>query len=288
MTDIAVDSRGNIYISDSAYSRIQLFDVAGRFVRTVGHKGEGPGEFGLITAITTDASDNLFVADMSSRIKIFGPGGDYLRTFKHDFPGTGIRSIRTDGQNNLFLSCLDIFDRHVIHKYNAKYEHERSFCDSRSVGSDDVDVRIGGTFGGGYLDLDNDGNVVYTQMTPYEIRKFSPDGDLLMRVQRENSFMRAPQPEFFGENMRITLPATSTSVLVLADGRFINIVKKPPVPEPPAETILDLFDEDGRLLFSRRFEKEMNIKRVDDEGRLYALDATDYPRVVRYQLMIMQ
>jgi hypothetical protein len=288
VTDIATDSKRNIYIADNGYSRIQMFDSEGGFIRTVGSKGEGPGEFGLITAITTDAQDNLYVADMSSRIKIFGADGKYIDQFKHNFPGTGIRSIKTDQQNNLFLSCLDIFEQQVIHKYSAKHKHLRSFCDSWAVGDNDVDVRLEGTFGGGTLDLDADGNVYYTQMTPYEIRKFSPDGDLLLRIYRENSFMRVPEPQVVGETMRVTMPTTSTSIVVLQDGRFINIVKKPPVPDPPPATILDLFDESGHLLFSRRYDKDMNIKSIDNQGRLYALDASDYPCVIRYRLSVRQ
>ena len=44
-----VDQKGNIYILDSANSRIQKFDKNGKCILSVGKKGQGPGEFQLLS-----------------------------------------------------------------------------------------------------------------------------------------------------------------------------------------------------------------------------------------------
>ena len=41
--DLAVDKNGNLYILD--YDRLLKYDSGGKYVGTIGKKGEGPGEF---------------------------------------------------------------------------------------------------------------------------------------------------------------------------------------------------------------------------------------------------
>ncbi len=50
-SDVAVDKDGNIYVLDSANTRIQKFGPDGKFLATIGRKGQGPGEFLMPDAI---------------------------------------------------------------------------------------------------------------------------------------------------------------------------------------------------------------------------------------------
>jgi hypothetical protein len=42
---IQTDDEGNIYICDIKLSRVQKYDKSGRFIKTIGKKGQGPGEY---------------------------------------------------------------------------------------------------------------------------------------------------------------------------------------------------------------------------------------------------
>jgi hypothetical protein len=51
--EFVVDDAGNFYISDRKEDHIKVFDGAGRYLRTIGRHGQGPGEFeGIRYALT--------------------------------------------------------------------------------------------------------------------------------------------------------------------------------------------------------------------------------------------
>lgn len=80
-SDIAVDlERSLIYVVDAGSARVLAFDLAGKFLRAVGRKGQGPGEFVRPTGACVVAGGDLAVADFGAgRIEIFDPAGTFLR-----------------------------------------------------------------------------------------------------------------------------------------------------------------------------------------------------------------
>lgn len=77
---LAIDGAGSIYVIQTGPARISKFDSAGRFVRQIGHEGDGPGEFrfGMLAIV----HDTLVVQDPNtSRITIFDTAGRFIRTF---------------------------------------------------------------------------------------------------------------------------------------------------------------------------------------------------------------
>jgi len=87
-TDVAWDSRGNIYISDGyVNSRVAKYDRNGDWVKSWGAPGTGPGQFRLPHAIAIDRNDNVYVGDRSNRrIQVFDVDGKFLRMFTIDVP----------------------------------------------------------------------------------------------------------------------------------------------------------------------------------------------------------
>jgi hypothetical protein len=79
-SDIAVDHQQSlVYIADSGNHRVVVFDLNGNFVRIIGQKGQGPGEFNNPTGLCVDGNSRLAVADYrNNRIQIFAPQGKFL------------------------------------------------------------------------------------------------------------------------------------------------------------------------------------------------------------------
>ncbi len=87
-TDVAWDSRGNIYITDGYInSRVAKYDSHGDWVKSWGTKGTAPGQFNLPHSIAIDRNDNIYVGDRSNhRIQVFDTDGKFLRMFTIDVP----------------------------------------------------------------------------------------------------------------------------------------------------------------------------------------------------------
>jgi len=76
---IAVDENENIYVSDIKESHIKVFNQRGTYLRTIGKKGQGPGEFDYITRIELNRESQLVVFDGNTRrISFFTPDGKLI------------------------------------------------------------------------------------------------------------------------------------------------------------------------------------------------------------------
>jgi hypothetical protein len=77
-----VDEEGNFYILDEQAGNIKVFDQNGDFVKTIGRKGQGPGEFGMPISLFLSQQGHIIVNDMGQRkIQYFDMGGNYLKEF---------------------------------------------------------------------------------------------------------------------------------------------------------------------------------------------------------------
>jgi hypothetical protein len=80
IVDLAIDDAGSVYLAQWGQQKIQIFDHAGRFVRTIGRTGQGPGEF-LQLASVGWAGDTLWAIDSgNNRISYFRPNGEFVRS----------------------------------------------------------------------------------------------------------------------------------------------------------------------------------------------------------------
>jgi DNA-binding beta-propeller fold protein YncE len=82
-TAIAIARTGNIYISDGyRNAAIHVFSPEGKYVRSWGKPGTGPGEFRIVHSVHIDRRDQVYVADrLNNRVQVFDLDGNYLREY---------------------------------------------------------------------------------------------------------------------------------------------------------------------------------------------------------------
>ena len=82
--DVAVDSRGVIYVSDRNNHRVQVFNASRAYVRTIGETGVEGNDFGHLSGpngLAVDTADRLYIADAwNNRVHVLDKDGAYLTT----------------------------------------------------------------------------------------------------------------------------------------------------------------------------------------------------------------
>ena len=73
-------SNGRIVVGDMGSSEVRFYDPDGRHIKTVGRKGEGPGEFVQISHLRRMAGDSILVAEFN-RSNVLTTDGKYVRRF---------------------------------------------------------------------------------------------------------------------------------------------------------------------------------------------------------------
>lgn len=99
-SDVITAPNGDIFVADghggNTNARIVKFDKNGKFIKTWGKKGAGPGEFDTPHSLAMDSRGRLFVADRNNnRIQIFDQDGKLLDEWRQFSRLSGIY-IRND------------------------------------------------------------------------------------------------------------------------------------------------------------------------------------------------
>ena len=100
-SDVVVGANGDIFVADGhggkTNARIVKFTRDGRFIKSWGKPGSGPGEFDTPHAIAIDARGRLFIADRgNNRIQIFDQEGMFLEEWRQFSRPSGIYFDRND------------------------------------------------------------------------------------------------------------------------------------------------------------------------------------------------
>ena len=100
-SDVIVVPNGNIFVADGhgpgSNARIVKFDSHGKFLKTWGKLGTGPGEFDQPHSLAFDSKGRLFVADRANnRIQIFDQDGKFLQEWKQFSRPSGLYIDKRD------------------------------------------------------------------------------------------------------------------------------------------------------------------------------------------------
>ena len=92
-----------VYVCDCDNDRIQVFDLDLNFIRSIGSRGNGRGEFSAPQDVKFDSAGNMYVAELvNKRVQVMDISGRFIRTFGQE----GKRKLRGP-------SAVHIIDKYV-------------------------------------------------------------------------------------------------------------------------------------------------------------------------------
>jgi hypothetical protein len=104
VADIAVGREGQMYVWDGTLKSLRLYDSTGKFVRTIGAPGAGPGEYQSSNGMAVDRRGRLIFWDpRNSRVNVYTAAGDLETTWRIDGGFYTTRDLFVDTAGNTYL-----------------------------------------------------------------------------------------------------------------------------------------------------------------------------------------
>jgi hypothetical protein len=292
MGEFDVDDAGNFYISAArGDDHIRVFDRSGRYLRTIGRHGQGPGDIDGIGPLSfVRTTGELAVTNLRRRcLTFFKADGAYVRDLRFEDPGYS--TSRLDSKGRIYAAG-GLFDTEASY-----YEVRLAALDpegkairilAKSPGQ--VKGKIGIWMPNMPWAIDSSDNLIVGQSKEYELQVFKAGThELLMRIRKafdpvpisDEELKRFKKPEnsampyeFAKQHAAFWTFFTSDTGLI-----FVATFEK----ADNGHNIHDVFDKDGRLL--ARFPLRSQGLKISG-GKYYALeeDEDGYQYVKRYAL----
>ncbi len=119
--EVVIDNSERIFVSDRRAFHIKVFDKFGKFIKTIGRKGQGPGEFSQISSIQITPRNELMVYErMGFKLTFFSLDGDYIRTVL--LKGMQAFWVRENSKGNYFESSVEFQGQYNTNTFRVATE----------------------------------------------------------------------------------------------------------------------------------------------------------------------
>lgn len=224
-----IDAGGDFIVSDGwQLGRVYLFAADGRYLRTLGRRGQGPGEYSTPVSVAVNSGGEILICDyLRNQIVIYGADYGYKRsiTVKPRIQ----YFIHLDNKDGIFLYSgvvgprqREVFD--TIHRLDESGSWALSFA---PITEDVLNTGFSAIADGMTI---GEGNHIY-EMNPlyYQIRKYTADGKLIRSFTNPN----------IEKKLRKSGPEGILNGPFYLEGGLIVVQR---------DGYLDIFDTEGNLI----------------------------------------
>lgn len=184
VADVGVDNEENIYVLDLKDAHIMVFNKSGEYLRTIGKRGQGPGEFQRATNLTITPGNEILVNDRGARfLHFYALNGDYLRSLSvASMPS--FHRPKVDSQGNIVARHMYI-DKTAVFVL-AKFDSRLNLI--FTIFSYEISVSPGlhNLFAPDSLwEIANDDTIVWGYSDRYEFKVLDRAGRMIRKVTKD-------------------------------------------------------------------------------------------------------
>jgi hypothetical protein len=107
ITEVLDTPSGGLIVVDISLPAVRVFDSRGAFVRTIGRKGSGPGEYAEVNGIVRLPSGHLALWDGgNSRMNFYSSDSAFERSWRVDLGRHGSRLLFADDAGDLYANTI--------------------------------------------------------------------------------------------------------------------------------------------------------------------------------------
>ena len=268
---------GSIYVLDERDICIKVYDREGKYLRTVGRQGQGPGEFSsgyLFFDISSDGK--IYIMDcINSCVIIMDKDGTFIQSFR--LPGRLYGKMKTDKNNFIYFKRKfmdEEMTKMTIHRYNSNGDEILNFGTFKIVQpaiekrTSTLISRLAATT---VWTIDQEGKLYVGYGDKYQISVYDPNGSLSFKFGRDyphilsKNYDDSPlHPKYVG-----VFNAITSHWFFDENG---NIWIETPTKEDVEEIAYDIFSPEGIYLKSTFLKyRILHFK----DGKAYSIATTD-------------
>jgi hypothetical protein len=172
---LAVDRHQNIYITDDRAHKIFVFDSSGKYVKTIGRHGQGPGEFDTPGQTYIGSDDKLYVNEvMSLRFQVCDLNGVQERSW-HQYHV--LNSFVVNAAGEIFGAPISMGPDREPWRMVRVYDREGKLL--RKFGEPITTWKPMHTYNEGTIDFSPSGDLFFAYCFLPIVRKYDSKGTLL-------------------------------------------------------------------------------------------------------------
>ncbi|NMC64805.1 MAG: 6-bladed beta-propeller, partial [Acidobacteria bacterium] len=282
-----VDDNGHIYILDSRAAQVKVFGPDGEYLRSIGGRGQGPGEMQMPLFLQITADNELVVQDLATQhFLYFSLDGRFLRKEAY-WKERALRAVRIDQQGNLIglkIGAPPPIGGWVLRKYNLNFEPIITLAEQPPDMAAKTEYNIlRATF---YFDVFPNDNIILGHSEKYELDILNPEGKLIKKILKKHSHLRIrdDDKDFYRERYesfikiggKLNFPGyfpCFSDIAVDDKGRiFVKTFEREK--NKKGAFYFDLFDEEGKYLAKMPIAINLNRDSVWKNGKLYTVETS--------------
>jgi hypothetical protein len=288
-----VDKYENMYVLDSRNSNIRVYDKNGIYVKTIGKRGEGPGEMVGPRGIQITPQNEIMVNNSyRRRLPFFLLSGEYLRQITlTEIPPSPKLKVDSNGDFIVKHTIRDAIFREALRKFNSAQEHIFTIAEVET----NPGVFYFRFLSGLLFDVTEANNIVFGVNKNYELRIINEKGQLIRRIFKEYDpvVVREEEKKIMLEKDKISHERDVkfpkyyhpiADISVDEDGKiFVRTNEKAEIEN---SFYYDIFSSEGKYIARISLKTLVNIPLVWKKNKLYSVeeDEEGFQVVKRYKV----